>query len=194
MRVNCENKPYLFQKFAQHLNKLHATSMVEITFPKEFATNFHSSSKINKNAILEYTGPNMVFNGFGQSAPSNVATGGITLNYASTSDVYAGITGSTGYFQSALIYAVIANTSLVSSPYQYTLVLNDQTSLTSSYNYYYDLQHGPVSATGFSITGISNSTASVSGISLINGSTTVSTSLTGVQNIGKYYCNNSNSN
>ena len=141
----------------------------------------------------------MSFNGFStplQSLSTVGPTNGISLTSTTIGDV-ADISGgltpanSTNYFLYAYITSQIGSASLVSSPYQYTFTLSDQTTLTSSYNYYYETQPGNValaSGGSFSITGIS-STVKVSGISvLINGSMTVSTSLSGITNIGKYYC------
>ena len=145
----------------------------------------------------------MSFNGFStplQSLSTVGPTNGISLTSTTIGDV-ADISGgltpanSTNYFLYAYITSQIGSASLVSSPYQYTFTLSDQTTLTSSYNYYYETQPGNValaSGGSFSITGIS-STVKVSGISvLINGSMTVSTSLSGITNIGKYYCYHGN--
>jgi hypothetical protein len=155
------------------------------------------SSKINNNGptVTTVNGPSIVFNGFPATVPTAPsAIGGISLSCSTVNDVYSAA-GSTGYFLKANIIASIASSSLVSSPYQYTLVVSDQTTLDSSYNYFYDIQPEAValaSGGGFSITGISNSTQNISGIKIINGAITVSTSLSGVTNIGKYFCNSGN--
>ena len=155
------------------------------------------SSKINNNSATVYTGPSIVFNGFSSPLQSGTTVGpteGISLTSTSSTDVYSAA-GSTGYFLTANITALIASSSLVSSPYQYSLIISDQTTLTSSYNYYYDIQPGAValaSGGGFSITGITGSTKNVSGIAIIDGNVSINTSLSGVTNIGKYFCNSGN--
>ena len=155
------------------------------------------SSKINNNSSTVYTGPSIVFNGFSSPLQSGITVGptqGISLTSTSSTDVYSAV-GSTGYFLTANITALIAISNLVPSPYQYSLMISDQTTLTSSYNYYYDAQPGAValaSGGGFLINSISGTTQNVSGIAIINSAISVNTSLSGVTNIGKYFCNSGN--
>jgi len=150
--------------------------------------NIHSKVIINNQII---NGPDIVFGGFGTQSPNDVGpTNGIKLNYISINDVYDLIPGSSGYFQYANISAEISGISLLSSPNKYSLILTDNSSLSSNYDYYYDTQMGNVYASNFSITGITGNTTNVSGIKIINGQINVSTLLNGVVNIGRYYCNN----
>jgi hypothetical protein len=163
------------------------------------------TSKITNNSVT-VTGPSITFNGF--STPSQTLTtvgptNGISLTSTQIGDV-ADISGgltpvSTGYFLYAYITSQITSVNLVSSPYQYTFSVSDQqlapNTLTSSYPYYYDSQPGNValaSGGSFSITNITTS-YNVSGLKIFSsGTMNVSTSLSGVINIGKYFCNSGN--
>jgi hypothetical protein len=163
------------------------------------ATNIRTiSSKITNNSST-VNGPSISFNGFSsplQSLTTVGPTNGISLTSTQIGDVSNISGGMTPVLPGYFLYSYITSQiSSVSSPYQYTFSVLDQTNLISSSEpYYYESQPGNValaSGGSFSITNI-DANYNISGLKIFSSGTGlgVSTSLSGVINIGKYYCYN----